>query len=57
MTSEDFKSLVARMRKAQKNYYKTRGTDPLKKTYLEESKKLEREVDNALTEETNPKLF
>lgn len=57
MTFEDFKSLVSRMRKAQKNYYKTKGLDPLKAEYLKESKKLEREVDEVLNEETNPKLF
>ena len=57
MTFEDFKSLVSRMRKAQKNYYKTRGVDPMKDQYLKESKQLEREVDEKLNEDTNPKLF
>lgn len=56
MTYEEFKILVAKMRKAQKNYYKARSIDPDKKALLQESKRLEKDVDAALAD-SNPKLF
>lgn len=42
MAPADFMDLVARMRDAQRRYFKTRSRDD-----LEESKRLEREVDRA----------
>ena len=43
MTDQTFRQLVTQMRKAQKSYFSTRSRQA-----LELSKKLEREVDNAL---------
>lgn len=43
MTTKDFMDLVCKMRSAQKKYFRTRYFED-----LEESKKLEREVDQAL---------
>ena len=43
MTTKNFIDLVCRMRSAQKQYFRTRTFAD-----LDESKKLEREVDNAL---------
>lgn len=45
MADQDFRDLVAKMRHAQKEYFRTRSP-----TSLEESKRLERAVDKALTE-------
>lgn len=50
MTAQQFIDLVCRMRSAQKQYFRTRSYDD-----LEESKKLEREVDQALRDFSNPK--
>ena len=50
MTAQQFFDLVCRMRSAQKQYFRTRSYDD-----LEESKKLEREVDQALRDFSNPK--
>ena len=55
----DFFTLVARMREAQRNYFKTRAV-----CYIEESRRLEKAVDAEIervaqvqTEKQNPKLF
>lgn len=50
MTPQQFIDLVCRMRTAQKAYFRTRSYSD-----LDESKKLEREVDNALREISEPK--
>ena len=47
----DFEKLVLEMRNAQKEYFKHRGT-----IALQTSKKLEREVDQHLSNITNPKM-
>lgn len=54
MDLKDFVRLVAKMRKAQREYFRTR--DP---AVLEESKALEREVDAAVKElaDDRPRLF
>ena len=44
--------LAKRMRKAQKEYFRTRSS-----AALSESKRLEREFDKALEEDKSPKLF
>lgn len=49
MTFKDFAELVCRMRTAQKAYFRTRSYFD-----LDESKKLERQVDNALREISEP---
>lgn len=49
MSTQQFIDLVCRMRTAQKAYFRTRSYGD-----LEESKKLEQEVDKALREFTNP---
>ncbi len=51
MNDDEFRDLVRRMRKCQKDYFKTRDT-----TVLRESKDLERRVDAAL-EPPKPDLF
>jgi hypothetical protein len=57
MSDPEFRILVAKMRKAQKNYYKTRSIDTdAKKSFLQESKRLEKEVDDVLAG-SNPLLF
>lgn len=50
MTFKDFAELVCKMRTAQKAYFRTRSYSD-----LDESKKLERQVDNALREISEPK--
>lgn len=45
MNTDDFFKLVAQMRQAQKDYFRTRRPD-----VLEESKRLEKAVDKALKE-------
>lgn len=50
MTHQQFINLVCRMRSAQKQYFRTRALAD-----LDESKKLEREVDQALRDFSNPK--
>lgn len=52
MDYDSFRDLVRRMRDAQKEYFKTRDKDVLRK-----SKDLERQVDLALQEDQEPKLF
>lgn len=56
MKAQEFTDLVARMRAAQKAYFRTRSYSD-----LDESKRLEREVDNALraslTDEDQLSLF
>lgn len=52
MTTEQFITLVSDMRKAQKEYFRTRS-----KVVLEESKRLERMVDAELENIKNPSLF
>lgn len=49
-----FVELVSKMRQAQKNYFRTRG-----KNYLDESKQLERRVDEMAKEfrDTQQELF
>ena len=49
MTPQQFIDLVCRMRTAQKQYFRTRHCDD-----LDESRKLEREVDQALRDFSNP---
>lgn len=51
MKEDDFYELVKRMRKAQKDYFRTRESAP-----LEDSKRLEREVDKAILEHEDDKL-
>lgn len=48
----DFEELVARMRHAQKEYFRTHS-----ETALEEAKRLERTVDAALLKTKQPNLF
>lgn len=50
MSPQQFIDLVCRMRSAQRQYFRTRSYDD-----LNESKKLEREVDQALHDFSNPK--
>lgn len=52
MTPQQFIDLVCRMRSAQKQYFRTRSYGD-----LEESKKLEREVDQALRDFSNPTVL
>jgi hypothetical protein len=49
MTPQQFIDLVCKLRSAQKQYFRTRSLAD-----LDESKKLEREVDQAIRELTNP---
>ena len=49
MSPQQFIDLVCRMRTAQKQYFRTRSYAD-----LDESKKLEREVDQALRDFSNP---
>lgn len=49
MTPQKFIDLICRMRSAQKQYFRTRSYAD-----LDESKKLEREVDQALRDFSNP---
>ena len=49
MSPQQFSDLVCRMRTAQKQYFRTRSYAD-----LDESKKLEREVDQALRDFSNP---
>lgn len=49
MSPKDFIDLVCRMRSAQKQYFRTRSYGD-----LDESKKLERQVDQALRDFSNP---
>lgn len=58
MDYTQFKQLVRDMRTAQNGYFKTSRMDAkLKQEYLEDSKRLEAQVDKFLREETEPKLF
>lgn len=50
--SDDFVGLVARMRRAQKWWFRLRDH-----AALEESKRLEREVDRAIDAQAEPTLF
>lgn len=50
MSPQQFIDLVCRMRTAQNAYFRSRSYDD-----LDESKKLEREVDQALLDFSNPK--
>lgn len=45
MSNKEFIDLVAKMRKSQKDYFRTRRPD-----ILQESKRLEKSVDNAINE-------
>lgn len=49
MKSNEFVKLVAQMREAQRNYFKTRNS-----AWLEKSKMLERQVDNQIKAMTDP---
>jgi len=51
MKDEEFYDLVSRMRSAQKEYFRTRDAN-----VLNESKRLEKEVDNAIKEHEEDKL-
>jgi hypothetical protein len=57
MTSDEFKRLVAAMRKAQKSFYRADVGTPDRSRWLEESKRLEREVDQALKDDKQQELF
>jgi hypothetical protein len=48
----EFEILVQQMRKAQKDYFATRD-----KSILEQSKKIEKQVDEYLKNKVEPKLF
>lgn len=50
MSTQQFIDLVCRMRSAQRQYFRTRSYAD-----LDESKKLEQEVDQALRDFSNPK--
>ena len=52
MDYDSLRDLVRRMRDAQKEYFKTRDKDVLRK-----SKDLERQVDLELQSDNNPSLF
>lgn len=52
MTLHDFAQLVKRMRDKQKEYFKKRQP-----SLIEESKRLEKEVDKAVQEIVDPGLF
>jgi len=53
MEHKEFIELVKKMREAQKSYFRTRDYN-----YLSESKKLERQVDKLIEEESKgPSLF
>lgn len=52
MTHDEFKALVAEMRHAQREYFRTRTS-----TALEDSKRLERQVDEALKDDRQKPLF
>ncbi len=49
MESKEFVKLVADMREAQRNYFKTRD-----RSWLDKSKALERQVDNQIAVMNNP---
>ena len=49
MESKEFVKLVADMREAQRNYFKTRD-----RSWLDKSKALERRVDNQIAAMNNP---
>ena len=49
MESNEFVKLVAQMREAQRNYFKTRD-----RSWLGKSKALERQVDNQIAATNNP---
>lgn len=49
MESKEFIKLVADMREAQRNYFKTRD-----RSWLDKSKALERQVDNQIAVMNNP---
>jgi hypothetical protein len=52
MSNKDFRDLVARMRQAQKEYFKHRDT-----AVLHGCKLLEKQVDDELSSEVEPSLF
>jgi hypothetical protein len=52
MTDDDFRQLVAEMRNAQREYFKTRASD-----WLTAAKKLEKQVDDELRPSKAPTLF
>lgn len=52
MDYKEFVDLVAGLRQAQRKYFKTRSYSD-----LAEAKKLEKQVDDALEDINNPKLF
>lgn len=62
MDYEQFKVLVRKMRKAQTNFFKAKSGNTIncisdKKAFLQESKRLETEVDKFLKEDDRPQLF
>jgi hypothetical protein len=52
MNDKDFRDLVARMRQAQKEYFRTRDRESLSR-----SKELEKLVDTELANDVEPSLF
>ena len=52
MNDKEFRDLVARMRQAQKDYFRTRDREALSR-----SKELEKLVDIELTNKVEPSLF
>jgi hypothetical protein len=57
MTVTQFKDLVRQMRKAQQQYYATARDNSQKNSLLVLSKQLEKEVDQELKKDVEPKLF
>lgn len=58
MNLPDFARLVARMRAAQRGFFRSNPDTAARRKYLEESKDLERRVDNAVREVLEqPSLF
>jgi hypothetical protein len=57
MTVTQFRELVRQMRKAQQQYYATARDNSQKNSLLVLSKQLEKEVDQELKKDVEPKLF
>lgn len=57
MKSTELAELVKKMRAAQKEYFRAKWDSIEKNRWLEESKRLEKEVDAAVEDILKPKLF
>lgn len=53
MGNDEFVKLVADLRKAQKGFFRSNPGTPDRARWLEESKRLERQVDDAIKEISN----